>query len=140
MERAKIWLPLSLALRRAPLAGLVVMLLASGPAAGADRSAPGAAVSPEQQAWLRRANRHEKHGWIYLHIEGSPRERGFQHGYLLAPEIAESVRVIRALWEDGSAMEWPWVVEKTSAFLEPSIDAENLAGIDGMGAGRRAAG
>ncbi len=56
------------------------MLLASGPAPGADRSAPVAAISPEQQAWLRGAHRHGKHGWIYLHIEGAPRERGFQHG------------------------------------------------------------
>src|SRR5438876_10498076 len=140
MERAKIFFPLSLILRRAPLGLLLLMLLASGHAPGADRSAPVAAISSEQQAWLRRANRHEKHGWIYLHIEGARRERGFQHGYLLAPEIAESVRVIRALWACGSAMEWAWLVGKTSAFLEPNIDAENLAEIDGIAAGLRAAG
>src|SRR5712664_2723914 len=120
MERAKIWLRLSLVPGRAALACFLLVLLGSSPAPGADRSAPVAAITAEQQAWLRRANRHEKHGWIYLHIEGAPRERGFQHGYLLAPEIAESVRVIRALWEYGSAMEWPWFVEKTSAFLEPN--------------------
>src|SRR6266849_3684011 len=85
-------------LRRVAFACFLLMVLASGPASGADRSAPVAALSAEQQAWLRRGNRHEKHGWIYLHIEGAPRERGFQHGYLLAPEIAESVRVIWAVW------------------------------------------
>ena len=28
-------------------------------------------------------------GWIYLHIEGEPHERGYQHGYLLAYEIVD---------------------------------------------------
>ncbi len=140
MERAKPCIPATLDVRRAALVCFLLMLLASGPAPGADRSAPVAAISAEQQAWLRGAHRHEKQGWIYLHIEGAPRERGFQHGYLLAPEIAESVRVIRALWEYGSAMEWSWFVEKTSAFLEPNIDAENLAELDGIAAGLRAAG
>ena len=44
-------------------------------------------LSNDQKAWLLKANRHEKNGWIYLHIEGSPEERGFQHGYLLSKEI-----------------------------------------------------
>ena len=30
-------------------------------------------------------------GWIYVHIEGEPYERGFQHGYLLAHEIVDMV-------------------------------------------------
>ena len=29
-------------------------------------------------------------GWIYVHLEGSPHDIGFQHGYLLAPEIADA--------------------------------------------------
>src|SRR5208337_2195254 len=28
-------------------------------------------------------------GWIYLHIEGAPYERGYQHGHLMAREIPE---------------------------------------------------
>ena len=30
-------------------------------------------------------------GWIYLHIEGEPYERGYQHGYLLADEIIDII-------------------------------------------------
>ena len=54
-----------------------------------------APLSDQQNAWLRKAERHEKAGWIYLHIEGAPGERGFQHGYLLGPEIKEALRVTR---------------------------------------------
>ena len=28
-------------------------------------------------------------GWIYLHIEGKPYERGYQHGHLMAQEIPQ---------------------------------------------------
>ena len=35
------------------------------------------------------AYRYPAAGWIYLHIEGKPYERGYQHGYLMAKEIPE---------------------------------------------------
>ncbi|MDE3197178.1 MAG: hypothetical protein KGN84_12585, partial [Acidobacteriota bacterium] len=35
------------------------------------------------------AYRYPAAGWIYLHIEGKPYERGYQHGYLMAGEIPE---------------------------------------------------
>jgi len=68
-----------------------------------------ASLSKQQQEWLSAAERHERAGWIYLHVEGGPRERGFQHGYLLAKEIAECLRVIRAHWKNDTSMEWSWL-------------------------------
>src|SRR5262249_33712047 len=38
------------------------------------------------------AYRYPQAGWIVLHIEGEPYERGYQHGRLLAPEIAAAIR------------------------------------------------
>jgi hypothetical protein len=35
------------------------------------------------------AYRYPAAGWIYLHIEGKPYDRGYQHGYLMAREIPE---------------------------------------------------
>lgn len=35
------------------------------------------------------AYRYPSAGWIYLHIEGKPYERGYQHGHLMAHEIPE---------------------------------------------------
>ena len=45
--------------------------------------------------------RYPQEGWIVLHIEGSPYERGVQHGRLLAPEIAAFLRCNAAM--DGAA-------------------------------------
>lgn len=97
-------------------------------------------LTEEQKGWLRRANRHEKHGWIYLRIEGQPRERGFQHGYLLADEIRETLRLYKVLWNYRSGMVWPWLVKKTKTILAPKVDHEDADEIDGMVEGLQVAG
>src|SRR5438874_8065171 len=43
------------------------------------------------------AYRYPQAGWIVLHIEGEPYERGYQHGRLLAPEIAAFLRCFAAV-------------------------------------------
>ena len=37
------------------------------------------------------ACRYNIQGWIYVHIEGEPYDRGYQHGYLLYAEIADMI-------------------------------------------------
>jgi hypothetical protein len=97
-------------------------------------------LTQEQESWVSRAERHERAGWIYLHIEGEPRERGFQHGYLMAKEIAESLRVARIDWEYETATEWTWLVTKSKSMVTPKVDKENLAEIDAIVEGLNAAG
>ena len=97
-------------------------------------------LTKEQEGWLAKANRHEKAGWIYLHIEGKPRERGFQYGYLLAREIKETIRVFGEEWKYQSSLEWTWLVQKSTEFILPKVDAEILGEIDGMVSGMQAAG
>ena len=96
--------------------------------------------TPEQQAWLSSARRFERAGWIYLHVEGEPRARGFQHGYLLAKEITDALRTTRIRWEHQSAMDWSWLVSRGVALFSPKIDSENLAELEGIADGLRAAG
>jgi hypothetical protein len=93
-----------------------------------------------QRQWLAKAHRHKKAGWIYLHIEGEPRERGFQHGYLLAKEIAEALRVRRAVWLHDTAMEWGDLLKETARFLTPFVDPENREELLGIADGLQAAG
>ncbi len=114
-----------------PLLLLVLALAAAAAAAPLDDG---------QRQLLAGGYRFERAGWTYLHAEGSPRARGFQHGSLLAPEIADAIRTTRVVWERASAMEWSWLVERADAMLTPKIDAENLAELDGMAEGLAAAG
>src|SRR5256885_11957442 len=39
-----------------------------------------------------KAYRYPQAGWIVLHVEGEPYERGYQHGHLLATELAAIVK------------------------------------------------
>jgi hypothetical protein len=98
-----------------------------------------ATLTTGQKGWLAKANRHENNGWIYLHIEGTPRERGFQHGYLLAKEIKEALRIVKKIWEYQTATEWSWLVDKAAKMFTTKIDSENLAEIDGIAEGVGAA-
>lgn len=99
-----------------------------------------AGLMPEQQQWLAKGRRHEKAGWIYLHIEGKPEERGFQHGYLLAREIAECLRIRRACWLHNTSMEWASLLKETARFVTPFIDPENHQELQGIVNGLQAAG
>lgn len=93
-----------------------------------------------QQAMLAKGYRFDRAGWVYLHLEGSPRARGFQHGYLLAPEIALNLHKTRVQWEHLSAMSWSWYVAQADALITSKVDPENLAEIDGLSEGLAAAG
>jgi hypothetical protein len=97
-------------------------------------------LTNEQKIWLSKSNLHGKDGWIYLHIEGSPEERGFQQGYLLAREIREAIRMLGVGWNYQTAMDWTWFVRKAGEILTPKVDQENLTEIDGIVDGMKTAG
>jgi len=64
--------------------------------AGSGRAAePGQKGHDASPALLRGAYRFERGGWVYVHLEGSPREIGYQHGHLLAAEIFDAFQSVR---------------------------------------------
>lgn len=97
-------------------------------------------LTEQEKSWLLKANRSEKNGWIYLHIEGTPEERGFQHGYLLAKEIKESIRAISTSWSYYTSVDWQWLTRKASDLFISKVDLENLKEIDGIVEGMKKAG
>src|SRR5579859_1797887 len=79
--------------------------------------APAEPLTSQQNQCVAKAKRFERNGWIYLHIEGEAKERGFQHGYLLAPEIVAGLKTTALAWEHRTGMTWPWLVERTGAMF-----------------------
>jgi hypothetical protein len=98
------------------------------------------ALTPEQSQWLSKGNRFERAGWIYLHVEGEAKVRGFQHGYLLAKEIEDGIKVTAAIWEHDSTMEWTWLVKRAADMFVTKTDSENLDELQGIAEGAQAAG
>ena len=87
------------------------------------------------------AYRYPAAGWIYLHIEGKPYDRGYQHGYLMAHEIPQYLT--RANWDlAGRSDERSWNEIRTSAnalFLR-GFDHEILEEMRGIADGANANG
>ena len=63
------------------------------------------AAKPDE-ARLKPAYRFERSRWVYVHLEGSPADIGYQHGYLLAPEIEDGFRVVRAVDTHLTKRDW----------------------------------
>src|ERR1700727_2064777 len=65
------------------------------------------AVYPQQaDPRLAKASREDKAGWIYIHLEGSPGDIGFQHGYLLAGEIDDLIKAMKVSLPHLSGKDW----------------------------------
>lgn len=87
------------------------------------------------------AYRYPQAGWIVVHIEGEPYERGAQHGRLLAEEIAAHVRCFAAL-QSAKAPADGWKATRTlvNALFLRRYDKEYLEEMKGIADGASAAG
>jgi Phospholipase B len=87
------------------------------------------------------AYRYPAAGWIYLHIEGKPYDRGYQHGYLMAKEIPEYLARC-AIDLDGKAEQASWDSHRTTvnALFLRGFDREILEEMRGIADGANAGG
>src|SRR3984957_10258882 len=85
---------------------------------------------------LAKAYRFERGGWIYVHLEGAPHDIGYQHGYLLAPEISDAFAAVSSEMIYTSKRDWNFFRRAAHTMMWPKIDVDyqsELAGIvDGM--------
>jgi hypothetical protein len=102
---------------------------------GADKSTK---VTPKNQ--VQEAYRFDRNGWIYVHLEGPPQRIGYQHGYLLADEIADFHRVIQPYLSKTTKRDWSFYRQAAEQMLWKGIDAEYRQEIDGIVAGLNARG
>jgi hypothetical protein len=128
MGRARRFLCVILFLLPAPLLG-------DGPAAGAYRPDP-AAVQRYGPAY-----RFPQDGWTVLHIEGEPYERGYQHGRLMAHEIAAHLRCFAAVQgHQAPAEAWQQTRKIANALFLRRFATEFLEEMKGIAAGASAGG
>jgi Phospholipase B len=84
------------------------------------------------------AYRYPAAGWIYLHIEGQPYERGYQHGHLMAREIPEYLERCAAVL--GSKDHWDDYRTTANALFLRGFDREILEEMRGIADGASDAG
>jgi len=93
-----------------------------------------------QDPRLQKAYRFQQGGWTYVHLEGSPADVGFQHGYLLAPEISDAFEAIKLFDVHESNRDWEFFRTTAKQALWPHIDAEYQQELQGIADGVQAHG
>ena len=93
--------------------------------------------SCHRDARLQKAYRFQKGGWTYVHLEGSPADIGFQHGYLLAPEISDALEAIKLFDTRETQRDWAFFRTTARQILWPHIDTEYQQELQGIAEGPR---
>ena len=98
-------------------------------------------VPMETVRWHGPAFRYDEKGWIYLHVEGEPYDRGVQYGTLLAEEIAEYAKKLGILEDpkDGPGA-WAGMRFMADAVFLRKFDEEYLLEMKGIADGAAKAG
>jgi Phospholipase B len=81
---------------------------------------------------LSKAYRFERGGWIYVHLEGVPHDIGYQHGFLLAPEIADAFASVSLNMTHSTQRDWEFFRRAAREMLWPKIDIEYQSELDGI--------
>jgi len=98
------------------------------------------AAAQQNDPRLQKAYRFQQGGWTYVHLEGSPAEIGFQHGYLLAPEIQDAIEAIKLFDTRQTQRDWEFFRKTAREMLWPHIDAEYQQELQGIAEGVKAHG
>ncbi len=85
-----------------------------------------------------KAFRFEEQGWTYLHIEGSPYERGFQHGALLAQELKTFItKLATSRNRDNPAAGWRDLRSQVDLLFLRKYETEFMEEMQGIADGAR---
>src|SRR5579863_6189648 len=95
----------------------------------------------ETDARLKHAfRRPENNGWTCVHLEGSPPEIGFEHGYLLAPEIEDALKVTTLEQTHQNGKDWQFFRDAAKNMMWPHIESEYREEMQGIADGANAHG
>ncbi len=86
------------------------------------------------------AYRYPTGGWTYLHIEGQPYERGYQHGRLMSKEIVQYLARCAAELAEGKEQSWNFARTTAASLFLHGFDQEILEEMKGIADGASDAG
>ncbi len=117
---------------------LVALLFAASlPVASLAAAARSTSSDPRLAKAFRRP---EQNGWIFVHLEGTPAEIGFQHGYLLAPEIEDVDKVIALGLKHDSHKPYSFFRAAAEKVLWPRVEPQYRQELQGIVEGLKARG
>jgi hypothetical protein len=108
----------------------------AGSPSSASRSSAGTSTAELEGAFRRP----EKNGWTFVHLQGSPHQIGFQNGYLLAPEIEDTLKVTILEQTHDSKKDWQFFRDAAQQMMWPHIEQEYREELQGITDGVKARG
>jgi len=84
--------------------------------------------------------RPQNNGWTFVHLQGTPHQIGFQNGYLLAPEIEDTLKVVILEETHGSKKDWQFFRDAAQTMMWPHIEREYREELQGIADGVNAHG
>jgi hypothetical protein len=97
------------------------------------------AREPQNDPRLKKSfRRPDQKGWIFVHLEGSPSEIGFQHGFLLAAEIEDAQKVVALGLTHDSKKDYAFFRTAAEKVLWPHIEAQYREELKGIVEGLKA--
>lgn len=96
--------------------------------------------SPLHDSRLAGAYTFERNGWTYVHLQGTPEQIGYQHGYLLASRIEDAYHVFKLEDEHATKRDWAFYRNAARTILWPHIDAEYQQELSAIAEGVQAKG
>jgi hypothetical protein len=79
-------------------------------------------------------------GWIFVHLEGNPAQIGFQHGYLLTPEIEDAKKAIELSTTHEVSHNWADLRAVSEKIFVPKLPSEYREELQGIADGLKAHG
>ena len=88
-------------------------------------AAVAASMTPKADERLKGAFRRPAiNGWTFVHLEGTPAQIGYQHGYLLAPEIQDLYKVYALLLVHDNGKDWNFFRGAAKDIFWPHVEQE----------------
>ncbi|MGH9535890.1 MAG: C45 family autoproteolytic acyltransferase/hydrolase [Terriglobales bacterium] len=115
------------------IASTVAVLAIAGLAAAPPRA-------PQTHRLAHSFRRPARNGWIYVHLEGTPRQLGYQNGYWLAPEIEKALASERVTMPRDAHKSWSWLRRAAMRVFWPHVPRQYQQELQGIAAGLRARG
>jgi hypothetical protein len=73
-----------------------------------------------------------QNGWIFVHLQGAPRQIGFQHGFLLSPEIQDAFAALKLELTHVTNKQWPFFRDTAKNILWPHVEREYQEELQGI--------
>jgi hypothetical protein len=70
---------------------------------------------------VKNGHRYDLHGWTYVSVHGSPKDRGLAYGQLLASDMKEVRRILDFVVYNDFGVKWDFFIDAAKKYYSPKI-------------------